>query len=191
MRKPFLFQLLVAVVWGAAFGVSADEEVLPVKVLTYPGGFKEDGMWVALHAASDNQVYVGLCSHGGSGRLYVYQPDRGLRHITMIQEAVNEMTSRREPQGKLHSQIIEDSDGTLWFGSDVSNHYYLARWDGPRSYPGGHMLTLDPVTHEVTDLGIPFPKEAIRNLLMDRERRRLYVVTFPWGDSTSTTWTPV
>lgn len=132
------------------------EDTFPVKVMTFPGGHREDGMWTAIHAARDGKVYIGLCSHGGSSRLYVYDPEKGkIRHLAMMNEAVHEMTTDMQPQGKLHSQILEDSTGKIWFGTDMSYHFYFARWDDPAPYPGGHLMVYDPVTDHLEDLGIP------------------------------------
>jgi hypothetical protein len=63
----------------------------------------------------------------------------------------------------------------------MAYHYYFAKWDDPNGYPGGHMMVYDPKTEILQDLGIPFPKSAIRVLQMDEARELLYAVTFPTG----------
>ncbi|MFC2076289.1 hypothetical protein ACFLT7_04320 [candidate division KSB1 bacterium] len=158
------------------------QDKVPVTIYTFPGGHQEDGMWTALHAARDGRVYVGLCTHGGSGQFYAYEPQSDkIRHIAMTQEAVNQMTSGREAHGKLHSQFMETANGDVWFGTDMSYHSYFARWDGPEAYPGGHLLIYDPKTDLLKSLGAPFPGQAVRVIQMDEKRRMVYVVAFPTG----------
>ncbi|MFC2077052.1 two-component regulator propeller domain-containing protein [candidate division KSB1 bacterium] len=156
-------------------------ETLPVSIKTFPGGHKEDGVWSALEAARDGKIYMGLCSHGGSGQFYVYNPaDGAIDHIATIQDIVNELPGR-EPQGKLHSQMLEDNQGRIWFGTDMSYPYFMAKWDGPRAYPGGHMMVYDPANKLLSDLGILFPKAALRVMEMDREREKIYGIAYPTG----------
>jgi hypothetical protein len=115
--------------------------------------------------------------------MYVYEPaTREIRQVAMMQHAVHEETMGREPQGKLHSQVLEDPEGNIWFGTDMANHSYFAMWDDPRAYPGGHMMLYNPKTDLLRDLGILAPGAGIRHIIMDPERRRIYAVTFPRGE---------
>ncbi|MCX7063043.1 MAG: hypothetical protein NT024_00400, partial [Proteobacteria bacterium] len=178
-------QLKIGFLVGAALTSSIvfAQGKVPVKVMTFPGGHDDDGFWTAICAARDGRVYVGLCGHGGSARMYVYEPaTKEIRHLASMQDAVHETHLGREPQGKLHSQIQEDPQGKIWWGTDMANHSYLNQWDSPLAYPGGHMMRYDPKTDHIDDLGIPFPGTGIRHLAMDASRNRIYAVTFPTGD---------
>jgi hypothetical protein len=164
-------------------GAAVPGAQVPVTILRFPGGWQDDGFWTAIKAASDGRVYVGLCGHGGSARMYVYEPaTKEIRHLAMMQAAVHEERAGREPQGKLHSQIVEDPDGNIWFGTDMASHSYLGMWDDPRAYPGGHMMLYHPKTDLLQDLGILAPGAGIRHIVMDSQRRRIYAVTFPRGE---------
>jgi hypothetical protein len=177
MKVKSLPLLLLAAI--AAFA----QHKVPVTTFTFPGGHEEDGFWTSILAASDGRVYVGLCGHGGSARMYVYEPKmQEIRHLASMQQAAHEEHQGREPQGKLHSQILEDAQGRVWWGSDMANHTYFAMWDDPRSYPGGHMFRYDPKKDLLADLGIPFPGAGIRHIAMDQARQRIYAVTFPRGE---------
>lgn len=173
----------VALITASIAWLALAQEKVPVTVMTFPGGHQEDGFWTSLLAASDGRVYVGLCGHGGSARMYVYEPrTKEIRHLAAIQSAAHEDALGREPQGKLHSQIVEDPQGRIWFGSDIANHSYFAMWDSPLAYPGGHMFRYDPKTDHLDDLGIPFPGAGIRHIVLDAPRQRIYAVTFPRGE---------
>lgn len=155
---------------------------VPVKIYTLPGEHQEDGFWISIHAASNNNVYFGTCTHGGVGHFYEFDSKTNtVHHIAGMDEATSENVPYLEPQGKIHCKIVEDKRGRIWFGSDIAYHFYMAKWDAPDGYPGGHMLVYDPKTKQLDDLGIPFPRASIRVLSIDQERDVLYVVTFPDG----------
>lgn len=179
---PLLRRAIAVVLWALALPALAPAAT-PVSVLRLSPAHRDDGFWTSILAASDGRVYMGLCTHGGSARMYVWEPQtREFRQLAMMQEAVREMDSGREPQAKLHSQILEDADGRLWFGTDMGHYFYFNMWDDPRAYPGGHLLRYDPKSNRLEDLGIPFRGAAIRHLVMDRQRQFLYAVTFPRGE---------
>ncbi len=157
-------------------------ETVEVRVIPHVNRFKEDNHWVSILAASNGKVYFALTSHGGSAGLYEYEPlTDSVHHVAQMDDATRQYTPHLEPHSKIHAQIREDNNGNIWFGSDMGTHFYCQKWDVPDGYPGGHLFIYNPDRKCLKDLGVPFPRGSIRVLEMDRERGKLYIVTFPDG----------
>jgi hypothetical protein len=81
--------------------------------------------------------------------------------------------------GKIHGNITCDSKGNVYFAGymglsymhEFDNSYY------PKSYAGGTVCKYDPVTKNVTNLGIPLPYGATVGLYYDEKRNSLCGIT--------------
>ena len=159
-----------------------DGEFVKVRVIPYINQFQEDNHWTSMLAAGNGKIYFGLVCHGCSAGFYEYDPEKDrVNHIASMDDATGQHTPFLEPHSKIHSQLQEDKEGNIWFGSDMGAHFYGQKWDVPDGYPGGHMFCFNPTSRELKNLGVPFPRASIRVLEMDREREMLYIVTFPDG----------
>src|SRR5258706_7684199 len=155
-----------------------------VIVQVYPIPTPADGFWSAVTAARDGRVYIGLCKHGGDGRLAQFDPATGkVRVLGNMMEVTHERALGRQSQSKIHTKLYEANDGRIYFGTHFGNWWYHAREQEAASYPGGHILSYDPRTDHIEDYGIPFPNVGgIITLALDTRREILYGMTFPTGN---------
>ncbi len=91
-----------------------------------------DSNYTACLAASDGQVYVGLNYHGKGATVAVYDPGtdtmKTLGDMNVIAGQPNVWV---EPQSKVHTQVVEGADGSIYFGTHLSaffNFAKLTRW---------------------------------------------------------------
>lgn len=113
-----------------------------------PPGFNMNSCWNALGVASNGKIYTAISSHIsplGNTALFKYEPDKNkmtsLGTIKSVSSAANNWMSN-ESQFKVHSFILEHSDGKMYFTSDD--------YDEPFNR-GSHLYTIDPQTDIVTD----------------------------------------
>ncbi|WP_321285707.1 hypothetical protein [uncultured Sunxiuqinia sp.] len=82
-------------------------------------------------------------------------------------------------QGKIHTKIVFDSKGKVYFGTDggESREEYLM--NHPRGYAGGFLMSWDNKTNSLKNLGVPMQYESIKDVDVDIETGKLYAITYP------------
>jgi len=153
-------------------------------------------MFSAMTRGPDGSIYIGTCNEkGGGASLLVYEPGAaGIQAIADMQYVTGEYDKQRIPQSKIHTQIVVDGRGRLWFGThceerDMAANGLLDRF--PKGYLGGHLISYDPRGHTFTDHGIPIPQqtdtpaskdeygESLLSMSIDPTGRMIYAVTHP------------
>lgn len=144
-----------------------------------------DSIWGDLCVARDGRVYVGVGNHlavGGNSALYCYDPRTDeLSMVADIGQVSGQFQgSQAVGQGKIHTRVMEGSDGRIYGGTMMGGHYTyrLTDYAHPRGYPGGHLWAYDPATGQTQDLGIPVPREAVYSIWVDGRRGKIYGQTF-------------
>ena len=141
---------------------------------TFPDPLFWDSNYTACLAASDGQVYVGLNYHGKGATVAVYDPRtdtmKTLGDMNVIAGQPNVWV---EPQSKVHTQIVEGADGSIYFGTHLSAFFNFAKFTSGEAYPGGHWMVYDPRADRVRDLGIARKGNGLLTMTMDPERNRL------------------
>jgi hypothetical protein len=125
-----------------------------------------DGMWSAMGVGRDGSVYMAVSSMCLQAcRLLRLTPDGRVEMVGHIQEICGETDPELLPHTKVHTQLIEDSRGRIWFGTNSDELYPADAHDWSaatgkflKGYAGGHLLCYDPATGACTDHGILFPK---------------------------------
>lgn len=143
---------------------------------------RADSNYLAIHHASDNNLYFGISSHlpDTHCRFYKYNPESELvSEIADIGEVVGEDASVAIPQGKIHSDIYE-SDGALFFSTHAA-YYVRGGTESQNAYPGGHFISYDLSTGAFTDYGIGAADEGLITMTMDKKSGMLYALTWPSG----------
>ena len=134
-----------------------------------------DGQWECHRVASDGKVYFGTSSHGprNSGRFMQYDTTTGQVHpLGIINTITGEDPNVWRPQGKLHSDLIEN-DGYMYFGTFYG-------YEG-KTYPGGHVIRYKLGSYELgapffKDMGIPYSGGLIyAAFTVDTINNRAYV----------------
>ena len=151
-----------------------------------------DSHFYSAMLASDGCIYYTLCTHryDKHGTMCRYDPSRNEVSVLWdFGQAFGETDTRTVSQGKSHAPYYE-LDGRLFFSTHVG--YFAVTQDnrevpaqsspeGYAPYPGGHCAYYDLKTGKITDLGIPVKGQGIITFNIDRQRQRLYMITWPNG----------
>jgi len=141
-------------------------------------------------AASDGKIYYALSAQEPdvAAQMYVYDPAADkVRHLGDLSEACGEKGSGAISQGKVHVNFVE-SKGKLYFATHIGFYSIVDGMEKPgippqgmKPYPGGHFLAYDLATGKFEDLATAPRREGIITFAMDRQRERLYGLTWPRG----------
>jgi hypothetical protein len=174
----FLYSFSQAQVSGAPF-MAYEKGPIQGKMIdcNFPQG---DSNYHAIIQASDGNVYYAICTHHRSSHvnLFRYNPrTEKVDTVADIGKSLGEDGIKNIPQGKVHCDLFEDNR-KLWFGTHVGIYERGGTKDhGP--YPGGHFVSYDLSNGKIEDLGIGEAEEGLVCLSMDKQRKRLYALTWP------------
>ena len=133
---------------------------------------KDAQMWSALYVASNEKIYVGLCTHGDAANVYEFDPTtEKIRHLANLTVLSGERGKGIWTNGKIHVQM-QELDGYIYFGS-------LCEDNGPpaidaSSYEGPHWYRIKMSTGEVEQLGLINSFWGLLGQAMDKKRRIIY-----------------
>ena len=78
---------------------------------------KDAQMWSGVHIASNNKVYIGLCTHADAATVYEFDiATRTMRQLANLTELLDERGRAIWTNGKIHVQM-QELDGYVYFGS--------------------------------------------------------------------------
>lgn len=158
----------------------------------YYSGFSEaHDTYNAISVASDNKVYYVLSSlpHDIGAQMYRYDPSTDkTEFLADLSEAIGEKQKKYIAQGKSHTEFYE-VDNKLYFSTHIGYYEMINGQEhlpktapyGYKLYPGGHFLYFDLKTDKITSLAIAPHGEGILTMIMDKERKQLYGITWPSG----------
>ena len=174
--------LVAGLTLSFAATVTSQPPVVRMDSRLFPDPLVWDSNYTALLAASDGRVYVGLNRHGAGGTVAVYDPESDtMTTLGDMDEIVGQPRAWVEPQSKVHTQIVEGADGTIYFGTHLSAFFNFAKFTSGEAYPGGHWMAYRPTEDRVIDLGLGRKGNGFLTMTMDPARNRLYGVTYPQG----------
>jgi len=133
----------------------------------------------------DGTIYSGLCDHRfqyTGALLIAYDPSSGaMRRLGDMQEVCGQR-HRYDlmAQTKMHTRIMPDSDGCMYFGTHSCERDYAPpelREKLTGGYPGGHWIRYDPRKGVCEDLGIAVEGESLMGFTIDPVTHRLYAAT--------------
>ncbi len=143
-----------------------------------------------ISVASDGKVYYVLSSqrHDVGAHMFSFDPVTAkIEPLGDLNEACGEKDLKAVSQGKSHVSF-QELDGKLYFATHIG--YYTIKdgmetaGDPPagyRPYPGGHFLSYDMGSRRFESLAIAPEGEGILAMTMDKQRGRLYGLTWPTG----------
>ena len=143
----------------------------------------------AMAAHPNGRVYIGTSIKDRRfAHLVELDPTTGrVRDVADMLKVTGQTDKQMVPQSKIHSQIVVDKRGRLWFGTWAEEFRNVGAF--PKGYPGGHLVSYDPKTGQSVDHGILFPSR-VKNptklsdyglylIAMDinQDRNELYILT--------------
>jgi hypothetical protein len=129
-------------------------------------------MWSAMYIASNNKIYIGLCTHGDAANVYEFDiSNERMRHLADLTVLLNERGKGIWTNGKIHVQM-QELDGYVYFGSFCEDN-------GPpvidaRSYEGPYWFRIDMDTGDVEKLRRMNSFWGLLGQCLDKERRLIY-----------------
>ncbi len=195
-KKNLAVCALVLTVLGAATPVLCGQEASPhvLQATTYnsqfPAAAEAGEAWNGISVAEDGTVYYVLSSpvYNVPAQMYSFNPKtKAITHIASLNDAVGQGSVKAVVQGKSHVSFVEDH-GKLYFSTHLGYYAHTAGVettatapDGYRAYPGGHFVSYDLKTGKFEDLAIAPRGEGIITFAMDKQRGRMYGITWPTG----------
>lgn len=136
---------------------------------------KDAQIWSAMYIASNNKIYIGLCTHGDAATIYEFDIEtRTMRQLGNLTKVLNERGKGTWTNGKIHVKM-QELDGHVYFGSFCEDN-------GPpaidaSSYQGPYWFKIDMNTGELITLSKINSFWGLIGQEMDKERRIIYGLT--------------
>lgn len=148
--------------WGTAY------HVLPE---THNG---ESG-YFSLCEGKNGRIYLGAAKYDVDSYLVEFDPETGQQRVVIDTNKVCGLfATGYAAQSKIHTKNFVGPSGTIYLGSMMGH-----RTPGDTAeYPGGYLMTYDPRTETAENLGMPYPKDGVIDVIADETRGLLYAVTY-------------
>ncbi len=133
---------------------------------------KDAQMWSAIYVASNNKIYIGLCTHGDAATLYEFDiATRSMRQLANLTVLLGERGRGIWTNGKIHVRM-QELDGYVYFGSFCEDN-------GPpaidaNSYGGPYWFRVEMASGKVEKLSRINSFWGLLAQAMDKERRIIY-----------------
>jgi hypothetical protein len=157
----------------------------------FNSGFKwAHDTYNGMGAASNGRIYYVLSAepHDVAGQMYSYDPaTKQTKHVGDLTEACGEKDKKVVSQGKSHVNFVE-SNGKLYFSTHLGYYSIIDDMEkigvppaGWKAYTGGHLLAYDMAAEKFENLAVEPHGEGILTMNMDRQRGRIYGISWPTG----------
>lgn len=174
-----LHAVLIALIWAAGaatvYAQTIDRiqlETVPVRHWNFSKTDKDAQMWSGMYIASNNKIYIGLCTHGDAANVYEFDIEKEkMRHLSNLTILLGERGKGIWTNGKIHVRM-QELDGYVYFGSFCEDN-------GPpridaSSYGGPWWFRIEMETGKVEALSKINSFWGLLGQAMDNERRVIY-----------------
>ena len=145
----------------------------------------------SISCAGDGKIYYVLSSQefDKDGQMFVFDPDSGKTTLLAgLNEICGEKGNNAISQGKSHTRFYE-CEGKLYFSTHVGYYEMIDGMErlpvnpppGYKLYSGGHFISYDLNNGKFENLAIAPEGEGIITMIMDKERKQIYGITWPRG----------
>jgi len=162
-----------------AVSVAAEITERNIRYVEYPGFPEAHSTWRSIgYSSTMRKVYVAVTDHRGKIGFYEYDVAVGVMRLNGF---IHELAHLRpwQWQGKVHSEIIEGTDGCMYFSTDGGESREEFLMDSPHGYAGGFFFKWDPVQGRLINLGSGLRHESIKDIALDRVGGLIYGVSYP------------
>ena len=176
--KTLLSILLLISVHSIAQRNTLDDGNLPTASIDryhFSAKDKDAQIWSAMYIASNNKIYIGLCTHADAATVYEFDiASREMKQLANLTVLLNERGQGIWTNGKIHVKM-QELDGYVYFGSFCEDN-------GPpaidaTSYNGPYWFRINMEDGEVETLSKINSFWGLIGQEMDRERRIIYGLT--------------
>ncbi len=181
MKKPFPNILFIsAIIVSIGQGLIAQEstdnlkniKTVPVKHFIFSKTDQDASIWNAMYIASNNKIYVGLCTHADAANVYEFDIGANtMKHLANLTILLDERGKGIWTNGKIHVRM-QESDGYIYFGSFCEDNGPPAIDAG--SYNGPRWFRINMETGKVEPLSKINSFWGLIGQTMDKERRIIY-----------------
>ena len=170
----------------------SENKIIPATL--HDAGFHAGhGNFECLYRAGNGRLYTMIASHilGAHAQMYEFDPaTNAIAHVADMGEALGEKELKAIPQGKGHANFYEHG-GKLYSATHVGFYKppandsdfveLIGRVPGYAPYPGGIFFSYDMRSRRFERLAQAPEEEGIITMIMDKDRGRLYGLTWPGG----------
>ncbi len=181
-KHSLFFYLFILLINVLHFNVEAQETSITrknIQLIDYPDFPSANSTWGSIgFNPATNCVYVGVTNHKNKIGLYEFNVES---EKIELKGFINEMGHLRDFQwqGKIHSKIVFDSKGTVYFGTDGGESRQEYLMNHPNGYSGGFMMKWEKQTNLLTNLGVPKQYESLKDIDIDTKSGKIYAITYP------------
>lgn len=128
--------------------------------------------------SNGKEIFIGLCTHNPtkSATVVSFNPkSQTFKKLFTLSEVVPTKNNSL-PQGKIHTPLFEGVDKNIYFGTHFAYPFGKPQ---PIQFEGGHLVSFNPKTMEITDLGKPVKNEGVLTLALDKKNMVLYGLSAP------------
>ena len=154
-KTPFKY------VWGTAHHV-------------LPETHSDESGYFSLCEGNDGRIYVGTAKYGENAYLVEFDPVTEKQRIVVDAHKLCNLDAKGfAAQAKFHTRNFVGPSGVIYVGTKQG---YAKKGDDSE-YPGGYLITYDPRNDTARNLGMPYKKQGIADVVADESRGLIYVVT--------------
>ncbi|HEX8911219.1 MAG TPA: hypothetical protein VF796_02585, partial [Humisphaera sp.] len=141
-----------------------------------PGTHNNQSGYFSLCEGLDGNLFIGTARYGENAHLVEFDPRTSKQRMVVDVNKVCGLTATDyAAQAKIHTRnFVGPRTGIVYVGSKQG---YRIKKDDTSEYPGGYVVAYDPRTGAATNLGMPYEKQGVIDVVADEERDLLYVVT--------------
>jgi ribosomal protein L37E len=159
--------------------LQAQEATHKVRFVEYPDFPDAHSSWGSIGFSSKFQkVFVGVTNHRNRIGLFEYDVKTGKMGLCGF---VADLAHLRDFQwqAKIHSQIVEGPEGSMYFTTDGGESREEFLMEHPGGYHGGYFLKWDPAGRTLTNLGMGLQYESLKDLAVDPLSGEICAVSYP------------
>ncbi|MBL8024798.1 MAG: hypothetical protein JNL74_00210 [Fibrobacteres bacterium] len=137
--------------------------------------------WGSIGITREGQVYAIVCDHITDAALYEYDTGNDKLYFAGSMKALlhNRFHAQRQP--KVHTPLLQyQKNGLVYYGTDAGDESEGALYGHfDEGYAGGFLISLDPKTKEVRNLGLANRFGGTKSLVLDQKNGALYFTVSP------------